>query len=93
MLCSRRTPSAGPSASGPLNPSMGGRTLTVPVPTISASYGSSSVRPSASRTASRLPATSMAVARVSVRTRIPVASRSARVWWAGSLPWATSPET
>lgn len=44
MLCSRWTPSAGPSASGPVRPSMGGRALTAPVPTISASYGSSSRR-------------------------------------------------
>ena len=37
MECSRCTPSAGPSASGPLSPRMGGRALMAPVPTIRAS--------------------------------------------------------
>lgn len=79
MLCSMWTPCCGPSASGPVRPSMGGRTLIAPVPTISASYGSSSVRPPASCTVSRLPVTSIPVARVSVRTCMPVAFRSASV--------------
>jgi hypothetical protein len=47
MVCRVWTPSAGPSAPGPVSPAMGGTTLTAPVPITSASYVSSSVRPSA----------------------------------------------
>ena len=45
------------------------------------------------RTARRCPATSIEVARVSSRSFMPVASRSAWVRWARLRQWVTSPET